>query len=332
MSFDFRLLNFCDHKVFKEKLSLEKDGLTIVVPRKISSKSTTKLFVDGTESKPSDPVFGHDVNLKETYKEFTTTGSSIFRLLVDREITLPTESIDISTITFYQNSDRTKEIASTSFDISISGDYTEITTNDTLGSSLVGKFCFVTFEYSVFNKESTGTALHEIIFNRFLPNQDSHVFEVSYVTTVENCRKCGGFGYLNDIKIDSTGGIERVENNEKLIQDVRVYTLTEKDSDPFYSFVGTKIVSVVGNPYVRNFTETEIARTTRDALEGLQDLQDVQKTVQDVTDQEKLLEIKSISLIRRANDETFFDLDIKVLSELNEELELDTLLKFSRVV
>jgi hypothetical protein len=168
-------------------------------------------------------------------------------------------------------------------------------------------------------------------FGRFLPNKEDHVFEVSYTTVVEDCRKCNGFGYLNDLKVDSTGNFDTIENNEKLIQDSNVYVFTEKGSDPFYSFVGTVLTSVVGKPYIKNFTDLEIVKTVREALESLQDLQGVQSTVQDVTMQEKLLDIMSIKLTRKSVDSTFFDLDILVRSELDEELQVSNLLKFRRI-
>jgi len=332
MSFDFRIRNFCDHKVFKEKLELQSDLLSLVIPRKISNTSLLRVFVDGKEVERLDPVFGFDVVLQEHFKETKTTGSQLFRLLKNKKIVLNTLDVDISTLKFYENLDRTKEIPSNAFKISTSIDSTTIEVNDNLEEDQLGKFCFITFSYSIFNKELTETALHEIQFLKFLPNQNSHVFEVSYITTVKECRKCNGFGYHNDLELDSTGNFKTVVNNEKLIQDSHIFTFTEKGSDPFYLYLGTTILSIVGSPYIRNFTELELVRTTRDSLENLQDLQESQSTVQDVPKQEKLLEIKEIKLTRRASDDTFFDLGVKISSELDEELELDTLLKFSRVV
>ena len=47
--------------------------------------------------------------------------------------------------------------------------------------------------------------------------------------------------------------------------------------------------------------------------------------------QEKLLDIMSIKLTRKSVDSTFFDLDILVRSELDEELQVSNLLKFRRI-
>ena len=331
MSFDFRIRNYCDHIVYRELVELEDDQLTLVIPRPIANKSSVELYIDDTLILENDPVFGHRIQRQEFYSFSEEQGAEIFRAQDGIVVTAFRQNIQADTISYFLNDDRSVSVSSTNFTVISSPEgFTFFEPSSNFDSSLEGEHIYITYTFDVESPESTSSALHEIIFDRFVL-ADNHVIELTYPTTVTNCRKCNAFGYLNDIAINSVGEIETVVDTEKLLQDAFIWTFTEVRSDPFYAYIGTVITRIVGQPYVQNQTELDISTTVRDSLTFLQELQGLQSRVQEVTPQETLIRIESINLQRDNEDPTVFRLSVVVNSQLDQGQEIDTLLRFSQV-
>lgn len=332
MSFDFRIRNFCDHTVYREQLSIEDDLLTLVIPRPVAARTTLKFYVDGDRKEQSDPVFGYDLVLQELYQKETSKGSDSFRAYPNFIIVMNRKFIDVNTLTFTDAETGLEEYPSNYFSVSQLVDGTTLLEPSSLfPSELQGSNFRAYFTFEVTSPESVVGNLLEIKFKRFLPSVTNHVFEVTYTTDVNNCRKCTGFGVITDIAFDSLGRVNTVSDTEKLLQDAFIYSFTELGSDPYFNYIGTVIHQIIGRKFVYGQSSSNIVLTTTDSLETLQQLQNIQGRIQEVTDEETLQALKSVNLDRDTNDPTLFYLTIVIRSTVNPSLEISSTLRFARV-
>lgn len=332
MSFDFRVRNFCDHFVYREQLFLEDDLLTLIVPRPVASRSEFKLYVDGDLKQQNDPVFGHSLVLQEFYNRDITRGSDKFRAYPNFIIILNRKFIILDSLTYVDSETGLQEYPSNYFTVSQLPDGTTLLEpSELFPSNLQGENFTALFNYEVTSPENVQQNLIEVQFDQFLPSVTTHIFEVTYPTDVVNCRKCFGFGVITDIEFDSLGQARTVENTEKLIQDSFIFTFTELDSDPFFSYIGTTINQIIGRKFIQGQTDSRIVLTTTESLEALQELQNIQVRVQEVTDEETLQALRSVDLTQDEDDPTLFYLDVNIRSTVNPSLEISSTLRFSRV-
>ena len=119
-----------------------------------------------------------------------------------------------------------------------------------------------------------------------------------------------------DLRIDANGDLDRVEDNEKLIQEILKIAHTPLGSNVFYPWYGSPISqSLVGNALDMEFISTVASSQLQSSIENLQRLQQKQALEQRVTPFEQLAAIKNISITRNQVDPRFFLIVIEVLTK-----------------
>jgi len=118
-----------------------------------------------------------------------------------------------------------------------------------------------------------------------------------------------------DLEIGADGDIGKVEDTEKLVQDVLKVAHTPLGSNLFYPWYGSPISqSLVGNALDMEFLSTVASSQLQTSLENLQRLQQKQALEQRVTPFEQLAAVKSIAITRNQVDPRFFLVIIEVIT------------------
>jgi len=119
-----------------------------------------------------------------------------------------------------------------------------------------------------------------------------------------------------DMEIDATGDLGKVEDTEKLIQEILKVAHTPLGSNLFYRWYGSPISkSLIGNALDMEFISTVASSQLQTSLENLQRLQQKQALEQRVTPFEQLSAIKSVSITRNQVDPRFFLVVIEAVTK-----------------
>lgn len=134
-----------------------------------------------------------------------------------------------------------------------------------------------------------------------------------------------------DLQISSTGDLRKVENADKLIQDILKIVYTPLGGNPFFPWYGSPISdTLIGSPLSFQFLESLATTQLRTSLERLQQLQTAQaKMKQKVTASEMLAAIQEVKIARNQTDPRYFKVTIRVLNKaftsVGTEFEVNTL-------
>lgn len=134
-----------------------------------------------------------------------------------------------------------------------------------------------------------------------------------------------------DLQISSTGDLQKVENTEKLIQDILKIVTTPIGGNPFFPWYGSPISnSLIGNPFSFQFVGSMASNQIRQALETLQKWQSAQTSAgQTVTPAELLAAVEEVKVERNQADPRYYRVVIKALTKAftpaNTSFDLDPL-------
>ncbi len=118
-----------------------------------------------------------------------------------------------------------------------------------------------------------------------------------------------------DLSISSTNDLAKVQDLEKLVQDILKLLMTELGSNKFHSWYGSSLSqSMVGSGFDGQFLTTIAEGQIRSGLETIMNLQREQAAQQKVTPSELLASVKQISVQRNTVDPTFFTITLEVLT------------------
>ena len=120
-----------------------------------------------------------------------------------------------------------------------------------------------------------------------------------------------------DLVIGSDGDLEKIEDNEKLAQDILKILVTPMGANPFHAWYGSLLSSsFVGNPFEEEFIVKIAGSQIRSALETIQNLQRAQMaSSQKVTASELLAAVRSVKVVRNPVDPRFFSIFVSVLTK-----------------
>ncbi len=119
-----------------------------------------------------------------------------------------------------------------------------------------------------------------------------------------------------DLAIGSDGDVDRVEDTEKLIQDVLKILLTPLGGNPFHTWYGSLISgTLVGNAFEDEFLIKIASSQINSALETMQNLQKAQTAVQKVTPNELLAAIRDVEVNRNPVDPRIYSVFVTVLTK-----------------
>jgi len=136
-----------------------------------------------------------------------------------------------------------------------------------------------------------------ILLNRKWRSLEDY-FELNYITLKEFCPKCAGLEVLDDISYDIRGALLVLRNEDLLLQNLEKFTVTEKESNPFHTYIGTFLARLIGQKIIdSSYTSTKISQEVGITLDILKSLQDQYRaTERPVTDGELLDEIQDVKI------------------------------------
>lgn len=119
-----------------------------------------------------------------------------------------------------------------------------------------------------------------------------------------------------DLVIDSTGDLKKVEDTDKLVQDLLKIATTLKGSKLKYPFYGSLISnSLIGNVFPEDFTNTYASSQLRESVQTLIELQKIQEKSQYLSPKESIAALRQVSIDRLPTDPRFFLIYISVLNK-----------------
>jgi hypothetical protein len=119
---------------------------------------------------------------------------------------------------------------------------------------------------------------------------------IDYAVDLTNCSKCAGNSGLAEYKTDTLGNYEKVEREDKLIQDLKKIIVTRKGSDPVATWYGTNFESFIGTKQLPDYVKTRISGEIVEALNRLKNAQIQQEEYQNLTTNEFLDYIEKITV------------------------------------
>jgi hypothetical protein len=156
-------------------------------------------------------------------------------------------------------------------------------------------------------------------------------FEVTYVTLKNFCPKCAGLEVLDDIDYDIRGALRVLRNEELLLQNLEKFTITEKESNPFHTYIGTFLVRLLGQKIIdSSYVSNKIAEEISGTLDVLKSLQDQYRfTDRPVTNGELLNEVENVKIRFDKDDPTIVRADITATAKSGRTVDYSQFLRLS---
>lgn len=157
------------------------------------------------------------------------------------------------------------------------------------------------------------------------------LFEVTYVTISSYCPKCAGLNVIDDISYNVKGGLNVFRDEKLLIQNLEKFTVTELNSNSFHSFIGTSLVTLLGEKIIdTNFLVTRITQEISNSLNKFLDLQEqYRQTGRTLTEGESLESVDNIEVIQDEDDPTILRADVTVTARSGKTAEFSQTLRIA---
>lgn len=156
-------------------------------------------------------------------------------------------------------------------------------------------------------------------------------FEVTYYTISTYCPKCAGLNIINDIQYNVKGDYLLIRNENLLLQNLEKFTVTEIQSNPFHTFIGTALVKLLGSRVTDTaYITAKITQQIAGTLDSLKSLQEQYRlTGRLVTDGELLDIVENIVVRFDASDPTILRADITARAVSGKTVEYSQFLQLS---
>lgn len=152
---------------------------------------------------------------------------------------------------------------------------------------------------------------YDLLFSKELSPEG--LLDISYTTLKEFCRRCNSTGIENDVRWGDQGEMGILQGTDLLYQNVAKSVLTELGSNPYHSFYGSNALSLVGRK-VNSGTAMSLRESVRDCLSKLISTQTLQKQIQELSAEEKILGVESVTVEQIEGDPTSLLCNITVRS------------------
>ena len=185
-----------------------------------------------------------------------------------------------------------------------------------------GKVCFP--GWSLVNNNLTLTPSRMIVFDTPL-RADLNYLEVSYTTTRNECRRCGGLGVENDWRYGVTGDVVSAEDELLLVQEIQKITYTVLGTNPFHTWYGTQIIETIGSKIVvGGVLQNKITSDIYTAFNRWQSIkkQQEEKLGQYVSDEEYPFQLQSVTLEQSQQDPTIIFVNIVVVNRSFKPIQI----------
>jgi len=226
-------------------------------------------------------------------------------LVVDEVAGLDSDMVTVATL---------RPIANSSVELKINGYLVEDPSNPEYGF------------YLVRDTSSVDPTARKLRFRKPRKATDEY-YEVSYYTTASNCRRCLGLRFENDYRYNSLGGEILVQNEMKLVQDVRKIVLTEIGSNQFHTWYGTSIPILIGGKItMAAMVQAKMESDIRTALNRYADTQRklARALPGKVTAKEMFGTLIAVTAQQDTYEPTAFNVEITFTNRARDLLSLDT--------
>lgn len=327
MSKEIQLSFDCTHEVVEESVTLDPMKRTLITRSPMVSKANTILKANFVEipntglKQPAELVsfFSGAYNIRNTARTLTIKTASenlTIDLTVGEKIKTDriVEVINTKAKTFIA-SNKKGHLALT--DLSSVG---EDSTIEVYGNAMAN---------FGFDKQSSarGVTVYpswsiqngRIFFSKRI--KENPVFQVSYITEKESCRRCNGSGRELNPFIDQKGHYVEIENENLLYQACMKALVTERGSNPNHPWYGSNLQKRIGSKSLAGIAST-IREDVRFCLQQLQRMQSEQSRYQEVTSKERLYRVLSTEVLQKKDDPTVFLIDVEVQNASLEVVSL----------
>jgi len=145
--------------------------------------------------------------------------------------------------------------------------------------------------------------------------------EAQYTTIPTFCRKCLGLKYVDDFEYVNDKDLSSVRDEELLLQNVEKYIVTKIQSNPFHSWMGTGLHTVVGSKVLD--ADLLITRMTEQVNSAIDKLKTVQRQLQasgrEVTPGELFGDLLSLT-VTQMEDPSAFNIVVRFTAQSGKGL------------
>lgn len=159
------------------------------------------------------------------------------------------------------------------------------------------------------------------------------LIEVKYVTIKTYCPRCAGLRYIDDFKYDPNKDLVTVKDELLLIQTLEKHIVTEVNSNPYHTWVGTSLHELVRNKITDiDFIKTKIRDDVNKAVDDLKRLQaQYQKTRRPISKGELFGQLLSVDVRRDSQEPTTIHAIVRFTAQSGKTLEYEQLFEFSEL-
>lgn len=173
------------------------------------------------------------------------------------------------------------------------------------------------------------------IVNRFprfkSPVKGNPTFKVTYTVPPNRCLRCRATLIENDMRFTTSGQPLMITNEDLLYQAALKILLTDKGSNPFFTWYGTTIRERIGSKALGSVAAA-ISDDVRKSLDRLFTLQKDQSDFQQVTPKERLYQILSVNTRPHREDPTTYLVDVVIQNASGDPVELSIVFTVPEVV
>lgn len=159
--------------------------------------------------------------------------------------------------------------------------------------------------------------------------QPRDFFQISYVTLRSFCPKCVGLEVLDDYSYNVKGQLVLARDEKLLLQNLEKWTVTEILSNVFHHFIGTSLVSLLGEKIADlDYLATKITQEINSALTKFSDMQDQHRqSGRALTNGEILSSVDNIEVLPDENDPTILRCTVSCMAKSGKSIEYEQYLK-----
>ena len=157
------------------------------------------------------------------------------------------------------------------------------------------------------------------------------VLKVTYAVPPHRCLRCGGTYIENDIRFDQAGQAILIANENLLYQAALKILLTDKGSNPYHPWYGTRLRDRIGSKALGGVASL-ISEDVRQALTKYQSIQEEQSKYQKVGFKERLYSVLQVTTQPHAQDPTTFLIDVVVQNASGSPIDLSIVFTVPEVV
>lgn len=335
MSQEFQIAHTCPHLTIEESVQLDSDLRTLMTRQPIASSSSVRVIVNNEFYVPSmgllSPaslystlsgpyLISRDCGDDNQFAVVGSTESATLTVPVGQRIS--TDSL----VTQFQRSFTDIVVSNENghlvfTDLGSVGTESRVRVSGEAATSLgflqkAARGHAVFPGWSLEEREDVSNKLNR--FPRFnQPVKQNAMFKVTYSVPGERCLRCRATFVEHDMMFGPQGEPIIIENESILYQTVMKILLTDKGSNPFFTEYGASIRNKIGSKNV-GAAVTLINEDVRAALAKVQEIQNAQRGYQRISAKERLYAVRSVNVLRDANDPTIYRVDVTVSNASGE--------------